>query len=288
MLDIYDKTFKNKYSALMMYLKEANKIKFWSSKLSKYIYYIFRNRKKHIYSKLSPYHIASIEPANNFSNERIAIYTVIYGEYDSIIEPIVCPDNIDYYIITDNEIPIQSAWSKLEPKHQFDFGTNNATKNRFYKMNPHLLFKDYKYSIYIDGNIQIVTDLTEFIQSMNKYGIRVHSHYRENCVYKEIDTCIKLKKDSKDNLKKHKKHLLVQNFPKKYGMIELPVIVREHNNPLCIKIMTEWWNEFSTYSKRDQISLPYVLWKNGVNLEEINDLGKDIYSNYAFSKIKHK
>jgi hypothetical protein len=29
-------------------------------------------------------------------------------------------------------------------------------------------------------------------------------------------------------------------------------------------LMLDWWNEISLNSKRDQISLPYVLWRHGV------------------------
>jgi hypothetical protein len=52
--------------------------------------------------------------------------------------------------------------------------------------------------------------------------------------------------------------------------------------------MEEWWKEFIEYSKRDQISLPYVLWKNGIKINDVNELGKDLSTNYAFQKSIHR
>ena len=39
--------------------------------------------------------------SNYFSTERVAVYTCIFGNYDGVNEPVCCPDNCDYYIISD-------------------------------------------------------------------------------------------------------------------------------------------------------------------------------------------
>lgn len=240
--------------------------------------------------KINPYEFQEVQMQSNyFSTERIAIYTCIFGNYDKINEPLVMPNNCDYFVITDEEKSIETNW-KFKNVDLVEYGLqkeSNIAKNRFFKMHPHLLFPEYKYSIYVDGNIKIMTDLTEFIQNVNSTGIQMHNHYRQDCIYKEIRKCHKMKKDSKENLDKHLNHLINNNMPKNYGMLEAPIIVRKHNNSLCIKIMEDWWQEFVQYSKRDQISLPYVLYKNDIKVADIATLGNDIYSNFAFSKVKH-
>ena len=35
-----------------------------------------------------------------FSDKKIAVYTALFGQYDTIKEPCIHPDNIDYYIFT--------------------------------------------------------------------------------------------------------------------------------------------------------------------------------------------
>ena len=103
-----------------------------------------------------------IVKGNFFSDSRIAIYTCIWGAYDDLIEPDCVPDNCDYFAITDREVPEGSAWKKLDVSAFSDrlAGMTNAQINRYFKMMPHLLFPDYEYSIYVDGNVEIVSDLT--------------------------------------------------------------------------------------------------------------------------------
>jgi hypothetical protein len=41
--------------------------------------------------------------------------------------------------------------------------------------------------------------------------------------------------------------------------------------------MKKWWDEFErSNSGRDQLSLPYVLWKNNKCIEDIGELGNNI------------
>ncbi len=68
-----------------------------------------------------------------------------------------------------------------------------------------------------------------------------------------------------------------EGMPCEYGLPEMGIIAREHNNPICIKIMEEWWDEFiRTKSQRDQLSFMYVIWKNGLKLSDLYLLGEDM------------
>ena len=277
---------------LMFKMKKKNQRAFWCSNINKCL--IFLLYKIKFYPKFLANHInyeikGINKNVNYFSNERIAIYTVIFGKYDQIIEPNLISDNCDFFIITDNDLNIDTKFKIIKvnlEKYDLD-QKNNIEKNRFFKMHPHLLFEKYKYSLYIDGNISIISDPTEFIHNINSYGLAMHSHFRSKCVYDEIKVCKDSNKDLRMNLEKHERYLVNVRMPKNYGMLEAPIILREHNNPQCIKIMREWWAEFQKYSKRDQISLPHVLWQNNIRIEEISTLGNDIYSNYSFKKRAH-
>ena len=226
---------------------------------------------------------------NYFSEERIAIYTCIIGKYDSIIEPGFIPDNCDYYIITDQPVPVNSRWKTIDI-HKYDtqiVGLNNIEINRFFKMMPHILFPEYKYSIYLDGNIKPVSDLTEFINLIGACGIAAHKHSIREDVYREAEVLKVLKKDTPDRINKHIEHLRNTGMPEQYGLIECNVIAREHHNPLCMKVMQDWWNEFRNYSKRDQISFVHVLFINGITVDEVGTLGNNVFENPALRKVGH-
>ena len=58
-------------------------------------------------------------------------------------------------------------------------------------------------------------------------------------------------------------------MPEDFGVFLCGVLIREHNNPVCVKLMEDWWKELEEGSRRDQISFPYVLWKNGYVKEDV-------------------
>lgn len=226
---------------------------------------------------------------NYFSEHRIAVYSVVFGKYDIIPEPYYHPDNIDYFLITDQSLDLtNSVWQKMDiSNYEQDIKElNNIEKNRYFKMFPHLLFPKYKYSIYIDGNVQVISDLTEYIYHLEECGLAAHMHSMRDCVYEESGAIIFSKKEKRTNMEKHIKHLMKEAFPKHYGMLECNVLVREHNS-MCKKIMEMWWEEFTIYSKRDQISLPYVLYKNNISIDEVGTLGDNVYENPSFRIHTH-
>ena len=280
-----------KYTHLMYEIKKLNRELFWCQNYKR-VFLLKYSRlplMSKLINKISPYDIMphDIITPNYFLDERIAIYTSVFGDYVKINEPFILPDNCDFFIISDSK-PKNSNWKhlNLDISNFGLLGKSDAEKNRFFKMFPNKIFKKYKYSIYIDGSIKIMTDLTEFVHDINKYGLKAHGHYRNSCVYDEIKKCKKLRKDTDENLTKHFMHLKASGMPKKFGLLEAGILVREHHSPICISLMEEWWHEFSQYSKRDQISLPFVLWKFGINVTEVSTLGNDIYTNYAFRLCK--
>lgn len=228
------------------------------------------------------------EEVSYVSNSRIAVYTSIFGEYDNVQEPVVIPDNCDFYIITDNEIPKESLWKKINPKEFSDIDNmNNIYKNRYFKMNPHKVFPNYEYSIYIDGNIKVITDLSELVNKVGKCGIAMHSHATRNCITQEAKACDIWRKENLDVINKQIEKYFQEGMPKEFGLLQASVIVRKHNSEQCIRIMSEWWHEFINGCKRDQISLPYILWKNKCSVNDIGVLGEDIYKNYSLRIVEH-
>lgn len=243
--------------------------------------------KKKYSQNLKPYDKKYI--SNYFSDEKIAIYTCIIGQYDCVNEPGFIPNNCDFYIVTDQEIGIDSKWRKIDigEYRELIVGLTNAEINRFFKMHPDILFPDYKYSVYLDGNIKPVSDLTEFVNLIGSIGIAAHKHSIRSDVFEEAEVIRYLKRDKPERIDRHIDFLKSTGMPRNYGLIECNVIAREHNNLICKKLMGEWWNEFLNYSKRDQISFVHVLFMNKIPVEEIGTLGENVYANPAIRKVGH-
>lgn len=233
-------------------------------------------------------HDQEIQP-NYFSTHRIAVYTAIFGSVDEIHEPVFVPDNCDFFIFTDQPVRPDSSWQVM-PTEQIpaEIFSNPILANRYVKMFPDRFFPEYAYSIYLDGKFQVRTDLTEFIQEMPAQGLRMFRHPLRHCVYDEIDTCIRLGKGSADELRAHAKHLHSSGMPVKYGMLEGGFIVRQTGNPLCQTLMAEWWQEFLQHSKRDQVSLPSVLWHHQIAVADLAINNMNIWTNPAIKKWPHR
>ena len=67
-----------------------------------------------------------------------------------------------------------------------------------------------------------------------------------------------------------------KGMPRNYGQFECSFLARENNNKTCMKLMDDWWNEVQRFSYRDQISFMYCAWKNGINKEDIGNLGRNL------------
>ncbi len=232
------------------------------------------------------------KPAPNyFSEEAIAVYTVIFGDYDDLLEPRCCPDNCRFFMIGDRtRIPENSVWEYFELPEEIQTrisGMNNTEKNRFLKMMPHLLFPDFNYSVYLDGNIRMVTDPTEFINRMPESGFSAHRHVSRDCVYEEARAVIELKKAPKEKIEELVQFLRREKMPAHYGLPECPVLVRRHRQPECVRLMEEWWKLFERFPYRDQLLLPLVLFENGIRTEEIARLGKNVRHCTSFRRYTH-
>lgn len=227
---------------------------------------------------------------NYFSDEEIVVYTSIFGKYDVPQEPVFRPDNCRFIIFTDQEIDSSSAWEKIElPSEFLDDTYTNAEKNRICKMLPHVLFPQYRHSVYIDGNIKPVSDLTEFVNKCGQYGMAFHMHKARNCVYDEIEACKILGKAPEKDLTEYQAFLKKNGFPKKYGMNECNVIVRDHQNSTVCQIMSEWWDMFKNGNvKRDQLSFPFLLYKYGIKPINIGTLGGNVQDNPAIRVTLHR
>lgn len=68
-------------------------------------------------------------------------------------------------------------------------------------------------------------------------------------------------------------------------MSENGIMFRRHHAPLVKSLMEQWLVEFGQGSKRDQLSLPYVFWKNEQQLP-LGEFSADDKIN--FKKYPHK
>ena len=224
-----------------------------------------------------------------YNGEKIAVYTVLFGNNDVITNPKVVNANCDYYVITDNAVDNTLVWKKLDIDMVNMGIKDDVLRSRYYKMNSHLVFPNYKYSVYLDANIVLYGDPSDLICHINKKtGIAMHNLPARNSVYEEIYAREKIEPNDSEVLEAQKEKYKKEGFRSGEGLFECNVIIRNHNNTMCKKIMEDWWKEFMRYPKRDQVSFPYVLWKDDIAQSDIGIIANNIHRNPYFRIHEHR
>jgi len=199
---------------------------------------------------------------SNEKNKKV-VYTCITGDYDRLSNPKFITDGFDYICFTDNKAMTSDVWD-IRPLPKETEGLSQVKKQRFVKINPHLLLSEYDMSIWVDGNVTLKGDLNKFVKNVitSDCSVYVPKHPQRNCIYAEANVVVRMGKDKSDitipQMEKYKK----EGFPEKYGLLQSNIILRKHNKPDCIKLMECWFKELKNGSHRDQLSFNYASWKN--------------------------
>ena len=125
---------------------------------------------------------------------------------------------------------------------------------KIYKVLSHLYDKD-KYSIWIDGNLTLKKPFKDYIKLLGNSDIAVFENPYRNCLFQEINECIRLELDNISTLRQHKQRY--QGFPENNGLGACFLIIRRHTEQIK-QLNEKWWSEICSGSRRDQISFPVV------------------------------
>ena len=112
-----------------------------------------------------------IKSMNAIFKLKKVVYSVILGKYDEI-KTINIQNGYDYFIFSDvyNKTSVKTNWTILPiPEEVKNLNITDVKKQRFIKLHPHLYFKNYDLSIYIDATFTITGDLDEFLLLLKKF-----------------------------------------------------------------------------------------------------------------------
>lgn len=220
--------------------------------------------------------------------KKIALYTAVSGNYDDIPLPALYMPNVDYFYISEQPKEHMGPYQWIDMNEVIPYkNLDNRRKGRYCKTHPHVIFPQYDYSIYIDGHIKNNEDIQRYYLELNHKFMATWLHNERDCIYEEGAACVLYQKDDVDVIRKQLKQYFEEGMPRHFGLFATAVILREHNNRICIKIMEEWWKEILTKSVRDQLSLTYVLWKNGLSTQDIGVMGTCLVDSPEFIMKGH-
>ncbi|MFW6047132.1 MAG: glycosyltransferase domain-containing protein [Candidatus Woesearchaeota archaeon] len=198
-------------------------------------------------------------------DKKIAMYTVIFGGYDSLKEDesIIPPAGVDFFIVTDTKDLKTRFYNVI---HKEDVFANPQKAARYYKINSHLLFPDYDWVFFHDGLIEIkLNKIHDLLKTVDGYDFLSYHHHIRNCTYREAKVIKAYALEYSKIVDRQVRQLKKCKFPKNAGLFESFFLFRNHKNLEIIKMNEHWWSEVNEFSLRDQLSLTFVAHQYKIN-----------------------
>lgn len=198
------------------------------------------------------------------------IYTIIANDYDELSQPYFTKDTWDYICFTDNQELIKKGQIGVWQILPLLYTELDVTRNtRYHKINPHLVLPEkYEESIYIDANVNILSNFLFKTISKKEKNILMPTHFNKDCAYEEADWALQAKMDYEHLIKSQFELYQKEGFPRNYGFFEANIIYRKHKDSEVIQLMEDWWYFVKNYARRDQLSIAFVFYKHNKNIAE--------------------
>lgn len=218
-------------------------------------------------------------------DRKICIYTTLYGDRDELPVINTRTDGIDYICFSDR-LHDNSDWEVvIVPPEFFD---NNLDAKRF-KVLPHRYLSKYDASLFVDANTFLFGNLDELfkVYLLNEEFV-MWKHPERSDVAWEVATIIAHRRHRPLEIINQLECYVQEGMPTNVGIAEGSFIWRVHNNNMLNLFMDQWWEHINRFSKRDQLSLSYLMWKNNFRPKVLPDYLGNGRKNVYFNKFSHK
>jgi hypothetical protein len=213
------------------------------------------------------------------------VYTANYGSYDEIY-PIKNRTGITNILFTDRDIIDCKGWTVVK-YDDFPEDYTPLMKAKFIKMFPcKVLPEGTETTIWVDSSFEIIspTFYNMVLSHLKTCDVTMYKHPARRCIHEEMKQISRYAKHNKLNVKAQVMNYLSHNMPLKFGLWAGGLIGR-NNTPISIKLSELWWSEILRWTPRDQLSLPFILWKNNI---KINTINRNQYQKDLFIIHEHK
>lgn len=221
--------------------------------------------------------------------KKCAIYSAIVGGYDEILQPVFVDNRFDFILFTNEiSVPQVGIWKIRKIEYH---NSDNTRICRYVKTHPETLLAEYDSSVWIDSNIQIRTNyLYDTICKMEDSSTLISSmwHPTRDCIFDEAFAIMNMQLEHERTVVKWCHQLRREKYPRHNGLYETNVLYRKHNSRIIQEMDTLWWQCIERNSRRDQLSINYVLWKKNIPCTYLFGEGFNARNTDSLCVIQHK
>jgi hypothetical protein len=188
-------------------------------------------------------------------------YTAILGDYDDLPTLKNVHTNITYYCLTDRPLAVEfpAPWIAVPVQRYFE---DDKISIGYLKSNSHLLFGDNVISIWIDASFRQVDISPERFEEGGMFNAL--SHRTRTTVAQELQVVVQDGLETVSSAHRLEAFLFDEGFPDDVGLTIGGYLKRDHRQQRVRDVNSIWWSLISRGHRRDQILLPFALWRAGV------------------------
>lgn len=209
---------------------------------------------------------------------KVIVYTSIIGNIDRLWSAMPGCSDVEHIAFVDAPRFEVGQWSKAPSilpdtgsigsivtwEQRISTPTWGARRTaRHYKALPHHYLPEHDVSIWVDGNVRLRVHPLALAARYPDSDLVTFKHWDRSCLYAEAMFCDKVHKDNHATLAAQIARYAAAGMPTHWGLAATRVVIRR-NTPAMRALNEAWWTEIERGSLRDQVSLPFVCWQQGV------------------------
>lgn len=218
---------------------------------------------------------------------HFAIYTAVIGSYDEIQQPEVIDKRFDYILFSDSiKEQIVGVWRIKRIDYTNDDKIRIA---RYVKTHSHTLLADYDATLWIDANIRIKEQrVYDIFIHMHEKGVDIASikHFERDCIYDEAYELINLPWEHDTLAFRWCSKIRKEHYPRHNGLYETNILYRRQTDTIQ-EVNELWWKCIEEYSRRDQLSFNYVLWRLNIAADYFLPQGEQCRNSASVEFVRH-
>lgn len=182
-----------------------------------------------------------------------AVYTAITNNYDQLLEQPKAKDT-EFVVFTDNK--------DLKPVGEWQIEYIPDVDHKQPKILRYLHMPEYDQTLWIDANVTLKKGFEDIFDTLKDNHIATFNATLWNTVEREAQEVVNAGYEVKEKAE------AVVNFLKREGypddrLSTCTVILRD-NDPSLSVLEHRWFNMVEKFSRRDQLTFNYVMWKCGM------------------------
>ena len=199
---------------------------------------------------------------------RTVVYACTRLDYDQIFSPVAPTPGVEFVLFADRRPRLVRGW-RWRPLPEAARSLSPTLANRYAKFFPERILPEAEISVYVDANTLILSDLTPLIAEFAASGadIGLFRHRERASLAEELAFGRQVGKIPAADAAKGEAqlaHYREAGLPPDVALTENAIIFRRHGRPALGPAMELWWAQLEEFTKRDQLSLPYVLFRSGL------------------------